>query len=94
MRNREFINCLNSELKAFNCNFGSLIGGFIILALLGFSKGLFWGLSGGVIGFITGGWISRQWFLGNLQRKIYGHLPFANIWLDKNTPLSSGRKEL
>ena len=94
MSRREFIDCLNSEPKAFNCNFGSLIGGGISLALLGFSKGLFWGLGAGVAGFLLGGRLSRQWFLGHLQRKIYWQLPFANIWLDKNIPPSSQRKEL
>lgn len=94
MSRREFIDCLNKEPKAFNCNFGSLIGGLIMTVLLGFSKGFFWGLGAGVVGFIIGGFISRQWFLGNLQRNIYWKLPFANIWLDKNTPPSSGRKEL
>ena len=94
MSRREFIDCLNSEPKAFNCNFGSLIGGGISLALLGFSKGLFWGFGAGIIGFIIGGWVSRQWFLGNLQRKIYWSLPFASIWLDKNIPPSSNRREL
>jgi hypothetical protein len=94
MNQREFIDCLNKEPKAFNCNFGSLIGGGIMLALLGFSKGLFFGLGAGVAGFIIGGYVSRQWFLGNLQRKIYWQLPFANIWLDRNAPASSMRKEL
>ena len=94
MSRREFIDCLNKERKAFNCNFGSLIGGGVLLALFGFGKGLFWGLGAGTAGYLIGGWISRQWFLGNLQRSIYWQLPFANIWLDKNTPLSSNRREL
>ena len=94
MTRREFIDCLNKEPKAFNCNFGSLIGGGVSLALLGFSKGLFWGFGAGFVGFMLGGWISKQWFLGNLQRKIYWALPFADIWLDKNAPHSSRRREL
>jgi hypothetical protein len=94
MSSREFIDCLNKEPKAFNCNYGSLIGGGILLTLLGFSKGLFWGFGGGVAGFVMGGWISRQWFLGNLQRKMYWQLPFANIWLSSNAPSSSNRREL
>ncbi len=94
MSRREFIDCLNKEPKAFNCNFGSLIGGGVMLALLGFSKGLFWGLGAGGAGFLIGGRVSRQWFLGNLQAQIYRQLPFANIWLDKNIPPSSQRKEL
>jgi hypothetical protein len=55
---------------------------------------LFWGIGAGATGFTLGGWISKQWFLGNLQRSIYWKLPLPKIWLDKNTPLSSNRKEL
>lgn len=94
MSRREFIDCLNKEPKAFNCSFGSLIGGGMMLALFGFGKGLFWGLGAGSIGFMLGGWISRQWFLGHLQRKIYWHLPLSSHWLDKNIPDSGARREL
>lgn len=94
MGRREFIDCLNKEPKAFNCNYGSLIGGISMLGLFGFGKGLFWGLGFGAIGFTAGGWISRQWFLGKLQRAIYWKLPLSNVWLDKNTPHSSTRMEL
>jgi hypothetical protein len=94
MSRREFIDCLNSEPKAFNCNLGSLAGGVVMLVLFGFAKGLFWGLGFGAIGFTVGGWISRQWFLGKLQRTIYWKLPLSKVWLDKNAPLSSTRTEL
>ena len=94
MSKREFIDCLNKEPKAFNCNYGSLIGGISMLALFGFIKGLFWGFGFGAIGFTAGGWISRQWFLGEIQRTIYWKLPLSNVWLDKNTPHSSNRMEL
>lgn len=94
MSRREFIDCLNKEPKIFNCNFGSLACGGILFALFGFSKGLFWGFGVGIVGFVVGGWYSREWFLGNLQRKIYWILPFAKIWLDKNIPSSSERREL
>jgi hypothetical protein len=94
MSSRQFIDCLNREPKAFNCNFGSLIGGGIMLVLLGISKGLFWGFGGGAIGFTVGGYLSRQWFLGILQRSMYWYLPFANIWLDRRASLSSERREL
>jgi hypothetical protein len=33
MGRREFIDCLNNEPKAFNCNLGSLGGGIVMLAL-------------------------------------------------------------
>lgn len=94
MSRREFIDCLNKEPKAFNCNLGSLAGGIIMLGLFGFCKGLFWGLGAGAIGFAVGGFFSKQWFLGNTQRSIYWKLPLAKIWLDKNIPLSSIRAEL
>ncbi len=94
MTRRQFIDCLNKEHKAFNCSFGSLIVGGIGLVLFGFGKGLFWGFGASTVGFLVGGWISKQWFLGSLQRKIYWHLPFADIWLDSNIPSSSNRREL
>ena len=94
MSKRIFIDCLNKEPKAFNCNFGSLIGGVVNLVLFGFGQGLFWGIGAGAIGFVVGKWISNQWFLGNLQRNIYWQLPFASVWLDKNSPASSNRNEL
>lgn len=94
MSRREFIDCLNSEPKAFNCNFGSLIGGGALLALFGFGKGLFWGIGAGGFGFFIGGWISKQWYLGHLQRQIYWQFPFADIWINKHIPLSSNRREL
>ena len=94
MSRREFIDCLNNEPKAFNCNFGSLAVGIVMLALFGFTKGLFWGLGAGAVGFTLGGWLSKQWFLGNLQRSIYWKIPLPKIWLDKNAPLSSNRREL
>lgn len=94
MNRREFIDCLNKEPKAFNCNFGSLIGGVVMLVLFGFTQGFFWGLGVGAIGFTIGGWVSKQWFLGKLQRTIYWRIPLSKIWLDKNTPLSSNRREI
>ena len=94
MSRREFIDCLNKEPKAFNCNFGSLIGGASMLGLFAFTQGLFWGLGAGAVGFTIGGWVSRQLFLGKLQSSIYWKMPLASIWLDKNAPLSSNRKEL
>ena len=94
MSRREFIDCLNNEPKAFNCNLGSLVGGLVMLGLFGFTQGFFWGLGAGAIGFTVGGWISKQWFLGNLQREIYWQMPLANLWLNKRAPLSSQRREL
>ena len=91
---RVFIDCLNKEPKAFNCNYGSIAAGVTLLAVFGLGKGLFWGGGAGAIGFVIGGWLSRQWFLGNIQKAMYWKLPFANIWLDTKAPQSSQRREL
>ena len=91
---RVFIDCLNKEPKAFNCNYGSIFLGTISLALFGFGKGLFWGIGAGAIGFVAGSWLSNRWYLGHIQRIIYWKIPFVQFWLDKNIPASSDRREL
>ena len=88
MTRRVFTKCLNNEPKAFNFSIGSIVGGVSLLALFGFGKGLMWGIGFGAIGFTVGGWISKQWFLGNIQRKLYWHLPSSRLLIDKNCPES------
>jgi hypothetical protein len=51
-----------------------------------------WGMGAGVIGFMIGRWLSRQWFLGQIQCKLYWYLPFEKIFIDKNTPPSYLRR--
>ena len=92
MARRVFTKCLNQELKIFNFSVGSLIGGGILVVLVGLSKGLMWGMGAGVIGFMIGRWLSKQWFLGQIQRKLYWYLPFEKIFIDKNTPPSYLRR--
>jgi hypothetical protein len=92
MSRRIFTNCLNQELKAFNFSIGSIIVGGIFLILFGVSHGVMWGLGAGAIGFRTGEWLSTQWFLGQIQRKMYKHLPGAKIFISSNIPASHQRK--
>lgn len=94
MQERVFVQCLNKEPKIFNCNYGSLIGGAVMATIFGLSKGLLWGIMASFIGFLIGGNIGKQIFLGTLQSKLYWHLPFAKVWLHKNAPSSSNRYEL
>lgn len=91
MARRIFTNCLNQETKAFNCSIGSIVGGGTLLIVLGLSEGLMFGLGGAVIGFTTGGWISRQWFLGNIQRMMFWYFPAGKFLIDKNIPESYHR---
>jgi len=91
MTRRVFIKCLNAEPKIFNCNLGSLIGAVVLLTLFGLSKGLMWGLGGSAIGLTIGGHVSRQWFLGDFQKKLYWHVPYQKLWIDKNVPESHNR---
>jgi hypothetical protein len=92
MTRRVFNNCLNLERKAFNFNYGSIIGGAIAGIIPGISSGLMYGFGGGAIGFMVGGWLSKQWHLGNLQRNLYWHLPYARYWLDREVPESHHRE--
>lgn len=92
MARRRFANCLNQELRAFNCSIGSLIGGGVCFVLFGLAKGIMWGIGFGSMGFMFGKWFSTSWFTGKLQRQLYWHLPWASLWIDKNTPNSHRRK--
>jgi hypothetical protein len=88
MTRRVFNNCLNLERKAFNFSFGAIIGCAGAGSIAGISSGLLWGFGGGAIGFAVGGWISKQWHAGNLQRYFYWYLPYAKIWINNEVPES------
>lgn len=91
MARRVFSKCLNEEAKIYNCSYGSLfIGGFTLL-VVGLMKGIVWGAAFSVGGFFLGNFLSREWYLGNIQRFIYWRLPFAKILIDKNMPESHHR---
>lgn len=94
MPRRVFIKCLNGQKKAFNLNFGSIIGSIIFVILFGIGKGLMWGAGAGAVGFMVGGWISDKWYIGVIQSYIYKKIPYANLWLSSNVPQSSNKYEL
>ena len=84
MYRRKFNNCLNTEAKIFNVSVVSLIFGGVVAVMLGLSKGLLFGFGGGIAGFILGGWVSKEWYLGNIQRKIYWNFAGQKIYIDSN----------
>ena len=92
MARRKFSTCLNLEPKLYNFSIGAIIGGGVMLSLFGVGKGLMWGLGAGAIGFGVGGYLSKQWFLGQMQRKLYWNMPWADKVVDKNTPPSDLRQ--
>ena len=91
---RKFIDCLNKEPKLFNCNWGALIVGGVLLVVFSFGWGFFYGMGLGIVGFVFGGWLGREWYMGKLQRKLYWNMPYGNIWINKNIPSSSNRREM
>ena len=91
---RRFIPCLNQQRKIYNYNYGSIIGALFFLVFIAVIKGTLWGLGAAGIGFAVGGWVSNQWHLGNIQRNLYWHLPYAKKWLDGNISESSDINEL
>jgi hypothetical protein len=92
MARRVFTSCLNQEPKAFNSPIGGIACGGVLLVLFGVGKGLMWGMGGGVAGYTIGSWLSKQWFLGQIQRKLYWYLPGQKLFIDKNIPESHHRK--
>lgn len=92
MTRRVFTKCLNKELKAWNHSIGSLVSGVVFSVLFGFGKGLMWGMGAGAIGFAVGGWLSKEWFRGQIQRKLYWYLPGQKLFIDKNVPPSFLRR--
>jgi hypothetical protein len=91
MERVKFSNCLNKEIRFWNIPLGSLIGGGIIGGSCWMTKGIFWFFGGGAAGFLLGGWLMRQWWLGNVQRYLYWNLPSWLITGNKNIPDSSMR---
>ena len=94
MNERVFTKCLNHERKYWNRSLGSIVLGVLMFALVGLWQGLMWGLGSGAIGFVVGGMISKHWYLGLIQRKLYWNLPLAKTIVDRNTPDSSDRELL
>lgn len=94
MHRRVFSTCLNKERKIYNCSIGSLICGGLFLTFAGLTKGLLWGMGFGVVGFFLGGFLSKQWHEGNLQRLIYANMPFAKYIVDNNMPESHHRRTM
>lgn len=92
MSRRVFNNCLNLERQAFNLSYGSLIGAALAGIIAGAAWGLLYGFGGCGAGFVIGGWLSRQWYAGNLQRHLYWHLPYSKYWLNKEVPESHHRQ--
>lgn len=92
MSRRVFSTCLNLEPKVFNFSVGGVVACAICFVIIGFWQGLLYGLAGGGVGFGVGSWLSKQWFMGQVQRKIYWHLPEARVFIDKNCPESHERK--
>jgi len=94
MNRRITTSCLNQEPKAYNSPIGAIFGSVIVFIFMGLWKGFLWGVGGGGIGYLVGAWLSRQWFLGRIQRKLYRYLPGAKLIIDKNTPESHHRRLL
>ena len=92
MSRREFNTCLNKESKIYNVSYGSLIGAALLMVPVGLIMGMIWGFGGGVLGFGIGRILSKEWQQGNLQRKLYWHLPYGKYWIDKNVPESHHRE--
>lgn len=92
MTRKVFNNCLNKERKIYNISYAALIGAAGCAFLPGITWGLMHAFCGGAIGFIVGGWLSQQWHAGNLQRKLYWHLPYGKYWIDKEVPESHHRE--
>lgn len=92
MARRKFNNCLNSEPTAFNVPVGSLIGCGTAALGFGIAYGLLAAFAGGGFGFFIGGFLSRQWFAGNIQRAAYRYLTGQRLFIDKNVPPSYLRR--
>lgn len=91
MERIEFNKCLNKETKVWNIPLYSLIGGGLVGIIFCLIKGMLWGIGFGAIGFIFGGWISKQLWLGNFQRWIYWNLPLNPLMVNKFVPPSHQR---
>lgn len=92
MSRREFSTCLNREPKIYNCSIWSFVWAGTFLIIFFILKGFMWGLGAAGVGFGVGKWLSRQWFIGQMQRKMYWYLPCAGFFIDKNCPESHERK--
>lgn len=88
MQRVKFNNCLNKEIKFWNISLGSLIGGGLLGSICWYLQNLLWFFGGGAIGFAIGGYLLHQYYLGNVQRFLYWHLPVSNILLGKKIPAS------
>lgn len=82
MQRRKLNNCLNTEAKIFNVSICSIVLGVGLAIILGLTKGLIYALCAGITGFILGGWISKEWYLGNIQRMIYRNFAGQKIYID------------
>ena len=77
MERVRFSNCLDKEVKFYNLPVGGLAGAVIIGGTVSLFKGAIWAAGFGAAGYALGSWLTRQWWLGNLQRKWYWRLPLT-----------------
>jgi hypothetical protein len=91
---REFIDCLNNELKIFNCNFFAIILGVFLFCLFGLLVGLVFAIVFCVLGFFVGNYMGSNWHAGVLQRRLYWCLPYPKIWICNTIPNSCNKYEI
>lgn len=91
MQRIRFNNCLNQEIKVWNISVIGLVMGGLLGLILGLVKGLLWGLAASTVGLAIGGWLGRQWWMGNIQRWLYWHLPISKLLFGRVIPKSYHR---
>jgi hypothetical protein len=91
MEKVRFSNCLDKEIKFYNLPVGGLIGAVIIGGTVSLFKGMIWATGFGAIGYLTGSYLTKQWWLGNLQRKCYWKLPLVPGIAGRKLPPSHRR---
>lgn len=91
MERVRFNKCLNKEIRFFNISIGTIIGALAIGLLVWSLKSLLYGVGGGVVGGIYGGYLMKLYMLGDLQRKLYWQLPYSEKMVSKHLPRSHHR---
>jgi hypothetical protein len=88
MERVRFSNCLNKEVKLYNLPVGGIAGAILFGGIMALFKGVLWVAVVGAVGYGVGSWLTKQWWLGKLQRRWYWQLPLAQIVANKKIPPS------